>query len=68
MKLITISEIDSTGPVRAISEGRIKAEDLRQAFLMNCPPKKRARFVFDRVDLSKAPAIVAAARRRGWVK
>jgi len=52
-----------------ISEGRKSAAEIRKDFIGTLPPKHRMRRSNDaRLKLWEAPGIVAAARRRGWVK
>lgn len=72
MNLITISEIDSTGPVRAISEGRVTAARILQthplAAQFRLRHSKRPIRQVAIIRLCEIPPIVAAARRHGWIK
>lgn len=54
--------------VRSISEGRKSAAEIRSEFVTALPPRHPLRFTPARLNWREAPDIVAAARRRGWVK
>lgn len=66
--LKTICEIDSTGPVRAISEGRVTAARIRQIHpgARNYERRTKGRYVS--LKLWEMPGIVLEARKRGWIK
>jgi hypothetical protein len=65
--LKTVCEIDSTGPVRAISEGRVTASRIRQIHPGARNYERRIKGRYVALKLWEIPAIVATARRRGWI-